>query len=586
MKKRILLLLGWLLLGYLTVPIVLGQIRSVSPFGKNFQFDLISTDTRSNLRGHDIFTVPDNAVYVVFDYLKKHPHDPSDMNMAPNSPIILGVKLNPTLLDYFCFAEVQSVSKNYKSYTISDSSAATLIALGITAQNVNDYKYHVVENDSVELVPWSPIPKMEQKYGAKKPYGFIGEFKAPGKQILVEVVNIKHYNIRDGVVFDWRINLEPTITQIRVDRKQGIGFNLNYAKLNSNYATSFDKQTGLPLDLKFSIDSVYGFGLNLKQHQTIPYSVYLISNIAGKVDTVRLNNWLIEDHYDFISEHYNKPGKYELIIQRFGRLGNWGKGQQLRIPFEVLPPPVLQKKASLKQILPYATATLTSVALLFLAYRRNSERKLARSAQEKEGINLKLRSIRSQLNPHFMFNALTSIQNLMNKNDTEAANRYLSMFADLTRKVLNTTEQELISIEDELKILEDYLQMEQLRFGFQYQINVDEGINIANTDIPAMLLQPFVENAIKHGVAALQHNGIIKVLIDKQKNDLILSVTDNGQGFNKKPDQSNKTSFGLKLSEERIALLNQMYKDQPVTLNIDSKSSGTVITIKLANLLS
>jgi LytS/YehU family sensor histidine kinase len=160
------------------------------------------------------------------------------------------------------------------------------------------------------------------------------------------------------------------------------------------------------------------------------------------------------------------------------------------------------------------------------------------------------------------------------------------MFADLTRKVLNTSERELISMEDELKILEDYLQMEQLRFGFQYQIKVDNSINIANTDIPAMLLQPFVENAIKHGVATLQQKGMIQVLINKQENDLILSVTDNGQGFNQTVVQNNKTAFGLKLSKERIALLNLMYKDQPVALNIDPKTTGTTITIKLTNLLS
>ena len=214
------------------------------------------------------------------------------------------------------------------------------------------------------------------------------------------------------------------------------------------------------------------------------------------------------------------------------------------------------------------------------------ERKLKQTIQEKESVNLKLRAIRSQLNPHFMFNALTSIQGLMNKNDILAANHYLSLFANLTRKVLNTTDQDLISLEDELKIQEDYLQMEQLRFGFQYEVKVGQDINLANTEIPAMLLQPFVENAVKHGVALLQQNGSILVQVNKQRNNLLLSVADNGKGFDKTKAMQQEGSLGLKLSEERIALLNQVHPDQPAILNIDSKQTGTTITITLLNLFS
>ena len=212
------------------------------------------------------------------------------------------------------------------------------------------------------------------------------------------------------------------------------------------------------------------------------------------------------------------------------------------------------------------------------------DRKLQQSIQEKESANLKLRSIRSQLNPHFMFNALTSIQGLMNKNDIPAANHYLALFANLTRKVLNTGDQDLISLEDELTIQEDYLQMEQLRFGFQYEVKVGEDINIANTEIPAMLLQPFVENAVKHGVALLQQNGSIQVQVNKQGNNLVLSLTDNGKGFDKRSVPQQKGSLGLKLSEERIVLLNQVYPDQPTILSIDSKQTGTTTTITLTNL--
>lgn len=224
------------------------------------------------------------------------------------------------------------------------------------------------------------------------------------------------------------------------------------------------------------------------------------------------------------------------------------------------------------------------VTILFWAYRRNNKWKLERLLQAQEVVALKLRSIRSQLNPHFMFNALTSIQNLMNKNEIAAANHYLALFASITRKVLNTSDLELICLADELQMLEEYIQMEQLRFGFNYQINVADGINTANTDIPVMLLQPFVENAVKHGVAALQQKGVIDIQVGKTGDDLILLVRDNGPGFD--VSFENPTGFGLKLSEERIALLNLINKDQPVILSIDSKPGNTEISIKLVNLLT
>jgi len=241
---------------------------------------------------------------------------------------------------------------------------------------------------------------------------------------------------------------------------------------------------------------------------------------------------------------------------------------------------------SLKLLLTIGLTVIFMVVVAFLNWtvRRNYKLGIEKAIQYEENVSLKLRSIRSQLNPHFMFNALTSIQNLMNKNDIPAANHYLSLFADLTRKVLNTSDQELISLADELQIQEDYLQMEQLRFGFKYEIKVDEAINLANTEIPAMLLQPFAENAVKHGVAPLQQGGTIQVQVDKQGNDLVLSITDNGKGFDKNTIQNNTNSLGLKLSEERIMLLNELHKEQLVILSIDSRQTGTRITLLLKNL--
>ena len=140
-------------------------------------------------------------------------------------------------------------------------------------------------------------------------------------------------------------------------------------------------------------------------------------------------------------------------------------------------------------------------------YKKTDETKNAKL--QKEIAKLQLNSIRSQLNPHFLFNALSGIQNLINKNEIDNANKYLSKFARLTRNVLD--DKELISLAQEKALLDDYLQMEQLRFGFNYEINAVENLDLNNIEIPSMLLQPFVENAIKHGIASKNNEGSVEI---------------------------------------------------------------------------
>ncbi|MEJ7558635.1 MAG: histidine kinase [Pedobacter sp.] len=560
-------------------------------FGKNIYFNFISTDIRMNTRGPVTYSAEDTRIYSALNYLRR----PSGVHVkvTPVSPIILGVKLTDSLTDYYG-AGITVLSKIYQSYIIKDTSSAILVALGITKQNVKDYRYRVIEDDTVERVRWSPIP-LSQNYGAKEPYGFIGKFKAPGKQLLVEVQNIKEFKISDGVVFDWRNDSKPVTTELLVelpyngtDRIEY--FNINHLGLNKGYATQFDKKTGLPLDFKFPVGSVSNLRLSLKSHLTIPYAIYMIKNTGDRIDTAYVENYLLNNflgnYIDIDSRHFNQAGKYELIIQRNARLGYWPEDQVLRIPFTVQPLPSLEKRASLRQALPYLIAAIVAVGLLFWFYRRRTKVRLALSAQARQNTNLKLRSIRAQLNPHFMFNALTSIQNLVNKHDMEGANHYLSHFADLTRKVLNTGDRDLISLEDEIKILDDYLQMEQLRFNFKYKLELGADVNAANIEVPPMLLQPFVENGIKHGISNLRENGLINVSIQIQGNDLVFSITDNGPGFKQNDTMNSNGSYGLRLSEERLQLLNEVYKQQPAKLDVQSDGSGTRITITLMNWIS
>lgn len=218
--------------------------------------------------------------------------------------------------------------------------------------------------------------------------------------------------------------------------------------------------------------------------------------------------------------------------------------------------------------------------LIFLYIKRRNKAKLLALKQKEEKAKAELEHIRLRLNPHFVYNSLSGIQNLMNHNDVEQANAYLSKFARLTRNILD--EKEVIAIQDEQKLLEDYLAMEGLRFKFNYEIRQSKEPNISELEIPSMLLQPFVENACKHSMSVLREKGNLLVAFKSEGKNLILSVQDNGEGFD---TDKVYTGMGLMLCKKRIALLNQVYLECPISLSIKSGESGTTILITLNNWL-
>ena len=128
--------------------------------------------------------------------------------------------------------------------------------------------------------------------------------------------------------------------------------------------------------------------------------------------------------------------------------------------------------------------------------------------------------------------------------------------------------------------MDDYLQMEQTRFGFNFNITVGEKLD-QQIEIPAMLLQPFVENAVKHGISALKDKGRVDVSICESTNDILLKVQDNGKGFNNQQTDGK----GIRLCRERIALFNTIHKNTPILLHIKPADNGTLIIIELKNWL-
>ncbi|EDM34963.1 two-component signal transduction histidine kinase [Pedobacter sp. BAL39] len=197
---------------------------------------------------------------------------------------------------------------------------------------------------------------------------------------------------------------------------------------------------------------------------------------------------------------------------------------------------------------------------------------------------LEIKAIRSQMNPHFMFNALNSIQSLINNHQYKEANIYLEKFSLLMRRVLNNSEQTFVSLSDEIEAVTLYAELEKLRFDFVFNITLDDDLNTDLIEIPGMIIQPLVENAIIHGIAQQRTAGILKIRISKTDGCLKIAVIDNGPGLITKPEEK-KSGFGLKLVRERLHLLNTQgaLGDLKINDNLNQQNRGVnaVLTIPI-----
>ncbi|MCE7041551.1 sensor histidine kinase [Dyadobacter sp. CY312] len=215
------------------------------------------------------------------------------------------------------------------------------------------------------------------------------------------------------------------------------------------------------------------------------------------------------------------------------------------------------------------------VIVLGLVLFANWGNRLKKAREEARKVNLELQSIQSQLNPHFVFNALGSIQGLINQNEIERANSYLTDFSKLLRKSLNNNGKEMVPLSEELYVLDSYIKLERLRFDFIYNLLVDEKLQVTQVEIPSLLIQPLIENAIKHGISGLGNDGVLNLSFLREQSDLIIKIEDNGSGFDASEKKSGK---GLELTRERIKLLNR----QKHKISMDLRSGvgkGTLITL-------
>jgi tetratricopeptide (TPR) repeat protein len=200
-----------------------------------------------------------------------------------------------------------------------------------------------------------------------------------------------------------------------------------------------------------------------------------------------------------------------------------------------------------------------------------------------------LQSLRREMNPHFIFNSLNSVNHFIAMNNELEANQYLTKFSKLMRGVMENSTDDFIPFQQELDLLQNYLALEKTRFTdkFDYEIEVDESLNTQSLKVPGMLVQPFLENAIWHGLRYRTTKGFLKLSFEKGNQHLKITIEDNGIGIEeskklKTEHQKNREGRGMKNTLERIQLLNDLYKKE-ITCSIKNKenNSGVLVEVKI-----
>jgi len=221
-----------------------------------------------------------------------------------------------------------------------------------------------------------------------------------------------------------------------------------------------------------------------------------------------------------------------------------------------------------------------AIGLLIL---RSSKHKAKRRISEmnRQISEITQANLRQQMNPHFIFNTLNSIQYYMYQHDKLATNNYLTKFSNLMRKVLENSQHTSIPLSDELSALNLYLELESIRFKdkFEFEIKVDEEIDTMMYKVPAMLIQPYVENSIAHGLMPKSEKGSVKIDIKLEKDYLVCTIEDNGIGReaaqeNRAKKEGNHNSLGTHIVSSRLDLVNALYGTSLKTIYADLKNEN------------
>ena len=478
---------------------------------------------------------------------------------------------------------------------VFDSSGIIVTANGINKKNAANYEFRVLENKSTEMLAWQPVKLFCEPYFFISPNGidetevaYLGQFKTSFGNSLT--IQIRRKNSSDRLYSmqgkSGSLNIVTTISALWISRAPsvlGVFTSNNMSAFLHVFKSQWQNDVLMLItpEERKAKDSLLILQKNFKPEEN--NLIFYLDDIIRTKEIIEYNLILDGKSSGWKSNDFDlnliwlknlAPGKYALQIRYSIQRHNV-------FVYKFTIAAAWHQTLAFKIIAVALTIALIGFVLLLLKSRKQ-KLQLRREALQKQQTQTELKSIRSQFNPHFVFNALNSIQSLINKNDTEGANKYLLEFSTLLRDSLKGSSKEMISLTTEIKMLESYLNLEQLRFGFTYSITTDAVIDKNAIDVPALLLQPLVENAVKHGIASLYKEGNLNINFKKDASDMQVIISDNGKGFT---TGGATNGYGMKLTTGRIGLLNKILKEQSIEMGIDSADKGTNINLLFKNWL-
>lgn len=338
------------------------------------------------------------------------------------------------------------------------------------------------------------------------------------------------------------INKKPTEKNIIPLIIKNIKINRQDTTLHSFYNLNYRQNN---LDIEF-------VALSFKSDKNIKYNYKMLSS-NDNADTAWHSVQDLHKEFSLLSS-----GKYEFHLQAFDIDGT---------PSQPLKPIVFVINPPFWETLWFKTLIILFALLLIILYFFIRTQNIKKKEEEKTEINkkfaeLELQALQAQMNPHFVFNALSAIQNFILNNNTEEATNFLSKFSRLMRLFLESSRNKYIALSEEKVLLEYYIQLEELRFKgkFTSKIQIDDSVSL-DTEIPSMLLQPFVENAINHGLVYKENNdGFLHIHFKQDENKLVCIIEDNGIGRQKAAEIKSKSlkpykSRSTEITEERLRSL-------------------------------
>ena len=323
------------------------------------------------------------------------------------------------------------------------------------------------------------------------------------------------------------------------------------------------------------------------------FAALLFNNSDQTIYTYQLKgidkDWIYGNSRNTVAYSGLNPGTYYFTIKAANNDGLYGEEKTIKI---IIHAPFYERWWFIGLLL------LGLLALVFgwNRYRINQvkrEEKL-KSQFQQQIAETEMKALRAQMNPHFIFNSLNSIQKYILKNDQFAASQYLTKFSRLIRLILDHSNQNNILLSSEMELLKLYVEMESIRFDdkFNYEIKADAAINADTVEIPSMLIQPYVENAIWHGLLHKEEKGKLTVnFLQNGGNTIIVIIEDDGIGREKAAELKSKQvlkkkSYGMQITEDRIAIINRMQDIQATSQVIDlkddaGKATGTRVILEI-----